>query len=85
MAKKFQAQIREATHDEAALRSALADADIAPMLMVLVQLTGDLTILDEVAPLSVLPAEGGTLEARKEEGREDARSLSHEAILQEHL
>ena len=50
MAKEFQAQIREATHDEAALRAALADADIAPMLMVLVQLTGDLTILDEVAP-----------------------------------
>src|SRR3954449_3662467 len=50
MTKEFQAQIREATHDEAALRAALADADIAPMLMVLVQLTGDLAILDEVAP-----------------------------------
>src|SRR3954451_2478356 len=50
MTKEFQAQIREATHDEAALRAALADADIAPQLMVLVQLTGDLTILDEVAP-----------------------------------
>jgi 4-hydroxyacetophenone monooxygenase len=36
--------------DEAALRAALADADIAPMLMVLAQLSGDLTILDEVAP-----------------------------------
>ena len=36
--------------DEAALRAALADADIAPMLMVLAQFTGDLEILDEVAP-----------------------------------
>src|SRR4051794_8563154 len=50
MTKEFQAQIREATHDEAALRSALADADIAPLLMVLVQLTGDLAILNEVGP-----------------------------------
>lgn len=39
-----------AVHDEAALRAALADADIAPMLMVLAQLGGDLAILDEVAP-----------------------------------
>jgi 4-hydroxyacetophenone monooxygenase len=39
-----------AVQDEAALRAALADADIAPMLMVLAQLSGDLTILDEVAP-----------------------------------
>ncbi len=37
-----------AVRDEAALRAALADADIAPMLMVLVQLTGDLDILDDV-------------------------------------
>jgi 4-hydroxyacetophenone monooxygenase len=36
--------------DEEALRSALAEADIAPMLMVLAQLSGDLEILDEVAP-----------------------------------
>ena len=36
--------------DEAALRAALAEAEIAPLLMVLVQLTGDLDILDEVAP-----------------------------------
>src|SRR3954454_13553354 len=50
MSKEFQAQIREAVRDEGALRTALADADIAPMLMVLVQLTGDLAILDEVAP-----------------------------------
>ena len=39
-----------AVQDEPALRAALADADIAPMLMVLVQLSGDLAILDEVAP-----------------------------------
>src|SRR3712207_5612238 len=50
MARQFRAQVREATADEAALRAALADADIAPMLMVLVQLTGDLGLLDEVAP-----------------------------------
>lgn len=50
MTKRFQAQVREAVRDEAALRAALADADIAPQLMVLVQLTGDLKILDEVAP-----------------------------------
>jgi 4-hydroxyacetophenone monooxygenase len=50
MTKEFQAQIREAVRNEATLRAALADADIAPMLMVLVQLTGDLAILDEVAP-----------------------------------
>jgi 4-hydroxyacetophenone monooxygenase len=36
--------------DEAVLRAALAEADIAPLLMVLVQLSGDLAILDEVAP-----------------------------------
>jgi 4-hydroxyacetophenone monooxygenase len=36
--------------DEAVLRAALAEADIAPSLMVLVQLTGDMAILDEVAP-----------------------------------
>jgi 4-hydroxyacetophenone monooxygenase len=46
----FQDQVREAVRDEAALRAALAEADIAPMLMVLVQLTGDLAILAEVAP-----------------------------------
>ena len=39
-----------AVRDEAALRAALVDADIAPMLMVLAQLSGDLAILDEVAP-----------------------------------
>jgi 4-hydroxyacetophenone monooxygenase len=39
-----------AVQDEPALKAALADADIAPMLMVLAQLSGDLTILDEVAP-----------------------------------
>ncbi|TCZ63635.1 flavin-containing monooxygenase [Roseicella aquatilis] len=50
MAREFQAQVQEAVRDEAALRAALADADIAPQLMVLVQLTGDLGILEEVAP-----------------------------------
>ena len=39
-----------AVRREAVLREALADADIAPMLMVLAHLGGDLTILDEVAP-----------------------------------
>jgi len=39
-----------AVRDEAALMAALADADIAPLLMVLAQLSGDLSILDEVAP-----------------------------------
>ena len=42
MTREFQAQVREAVRDEAALRAALDDADIAPQLMVLVQLTGDL-------------------------------------------
>ena len=50
MAREFQTQVHDAVRDEAALRTALADADIAPQLMVLVQLTGDLAILDEVAP-----------------------------------
>ena len=39
-----------AVRDETALRSALAEADIAPLLMVLAQLSGDLDILHEVAP-----------------------------------
>ena len=46
MTSMFDAVVR----DEAALRAALAEADIAPMLMVLAQLSGDLEILDEVAP-----------------------------------
>jgi 4-hydroxyacetophenone monooxygenase len=46
MSTMFDAAVR----DEEALRAALADADIAPMLMVLVQLSGDLGILDEVGP-----------------------------------
>src|SRR4051794_41169848 len=50
MAKEFQAQGREAGRDEAAPRAGLAGADIAPQLMVLVQLTGDLRVLEEVAP-----------------------------------
>jgi 4-hydroxyacetophenone monooxygenase len=41
---------KTAVQDEAALRAALADADIAPMLMVLSHLSGDMDILDEVAP-----------------------------------
>ncbi len=36
--------------DEARLRAALEDADIGPLLMVLVQLTGDEALLDELAP-----------------------------------
>jgi 4-hydroxyacetophenone monooxygenase len=40
----------DATRDEAALRAALAEADIAPTLMVLAHLSGDMAILDEVAP-----------------------------------
>ncbi len=39
-----------AVQDEAALRAALAEADIAPTLMVLVQLSGEMDLLDEVAP-----------------------------------
>ena len=46
----FRPAVREAVRGEAALRGALAEADIAPMLMVLVQLTGDLDFLEEVAP-----------------------------------
>ena len=42
----FEAAIK----DEAALRASLAEADIAPTLMVLAQLSGDMAILDEVAP-----------------------------------
>lgn len=41
---------REAVADEAALRAALAECDIAPTLMVLTHLTGDLSLLEEVAP-----------------------------------
>lgn len=43
-------QFKSAVADEAALRAALADADISPALMVLTQLTGDMALLDEVAP-----------------------------------
>jgi 4-hydroxyacetophenone monooxygenase len=39
-----------AVRDEAALRAALAEADIAPALMVLTHLSGDSRLLDEVAP-----------------------------------
>jgi 4-hydroxyacetophenone monooxygenase len=50
MADNFGSMVREAVRDEAALRAALAEADIAPMVMVLAQLSGDRSILDEVAP-----------------------------------
>jgi 4-hydroxyacetophenone monooxygenase len=46
----FQEAVSDAVRDEAALRVALAECDIAPMLMVLTQLSGDLATLDEVAP-----------------------------------
>jgi 4-hydroxyacetophenone monooxygenase len=46
MSNVFDAAVR----DEGVLRAALAEADIAPTLMVLAQLSGDLKILDEVAP-----------------------------------
>ena len=36
MTKEFRTQVRVAVRDEAALRAALTDADIAPLLMVLV-------------------------------------------------
>lgn len=39
------------TRDPAAVRAALADADISVLLMVLVQLTGDMALLDRTAPL----------------------------------
>jgi 4-hydroxyacetophenone monooxygenase len=41
---------KTAVADEARLRAALAYADIGPTLMVLTHLSGDLSILDEVAP-----------------------------------
>jgi 4-hydroxyacetophenone monooxygenase len=50
MTTDFLATVREAVRDEAALRAALADAEIAPLLMSLVQLTGDLPLMAEVAP-----------------------------------
>lgn len=40
----------DAVKDEAGLRAALAEADIGPTLMVLAQLTGDMTLLEEVGP-----------------------------------
>ena len=50
MRQEFGTAVRAAVADEAQLRAALAEADIAPLLMVLVQLTGDTALLDEVAP-----------------------------------
>ncbi len=50
MRQEFASAVRAAVADEAQLRAALAEADIAPLLMVLVQLTGDTSLLDQVAP-----------------------------------
>lgn len=50
MTTDFKTMVRAAVRDEAQLRAALAESDIAPMLMVLVQLGGDLSLLDEAAP-----------------------------------
>ena len=50
MTTDFRTAVRLAVADEARLRASLAESDIAPMLMVLVQLTGDMGILEEVAP-----------------------------------
>ncbi len=46
----MKASFQKAIEDEVGLRKALEEADITPTLMVLVQLTGDLNILREVAP-----------------------------------
>lgn len=43
-------RFKHAVADEAALRTALADADISPALMVLAQLTGETMLLDEARP-----------------------------------
>jgi len=43
--------------DPSEVRSALADADVSVLLMVLVQLTGDLDLLDRYAPLLGRPGE----------------------------
>jgi len=50
MTPDFLAMVREALRDETALRDALAQAEIAPLLMSVVQLTGDLALMAEVAP-----------------------------------
>ncbi len=50
MRRDFASAVQAAVADEAQLRAALAEADIAPLLMVLVQLTGDTALLDQVAP-----------------------------------
>ena len=50
MTPDFLATVREAVRDEAVLRAALADAEIAPLLMSVVQLTGDLDLMAQVAP-----------------------------------
>ena len=46
----MQELFRKAVRDEKVLEAALEHADISPTLMVLVQLTGDIDILSEVAP-----------------------------------
>ena len=51
MSNIFEAAVR----NEATLRAALADADIAPMLMVLSQLSGDLDILEKLRRTSTVP------------------------------
>jgi 4-hydroxyacetophenone monooxygenase len=50
MATAFQRQVQDAVRDEAALRAALEEADIAPMAMALAHLSGDTALLEEVAP-----------------------------------
>ena len=65
MRQDFAKAVQAAVADEAQLRAALDEADIAPLLMVLVQLTGDTSLLDQVAPhiqgpwsfLETVPAE----------------------------
>ena len=65
----------QAVRDEAALRAALAEADISPLLMVLVQLTGDMAILDEVAPH--VHGAWSFLESVPEELKQKVRDLTH--------
>lgn len=50
MGTDFRRQVQDAVRDEATLRASLEQADIAPMLMVLVQLTGDTALMEQVEP-----------------------------------
>ncbi len=50
MSVDFRSLVRQAVRDEARLRASLAESDIAPLLMVTVQLTGDMALLEAVAP-----------------------------------